>query len=360
MRRMIACLVLFAWAVFAAEPGGFAPQRWRLAKPVSYQNLTIYPVLSDQTWETSAFLTLDEGLASGKVEVKELDAAAGEGLFASGPQVNRLGLANRSGRPLLLLAGEIIIGGKQDRIISYDQIIPPGDKLVPVSVFCVEPGRWQGRQDHFGALKAIVNPTVREQAVAHKSQQGVWARGAEARQSVVAVAPASANGRVIDGVWIPHGPEVRPLGSASTSYAELYLAPAAKSPISDSAAALKAQYEQALRAELKGQPVVGVVVEINKRPVWADVFASPSLFEKYWPKLLSSYAVEAIAQRGKAAASAPTAQQFLQRADAAASIEKVGRAYELLRSETGAALTYQLLSRGPEKLPIHLTRFERR
>ena len=43
----------------------------------------------------------------------------------SGAEVNRLVLINNSDRPLLLLAGEIVTGGKQDRVIGADRLVPP-------------------------------------------------------------------------------------------------------------------------------------------------------------------------------------------------------------------------------------------
>jgi hypothetical protein len=55
-----------------------------------------------------------------------------------GPSVNQLVLINRSKRPLLLLAGELVSGGKQDRIIAKDRIVPVGADPLPLNVFCVE------------------------------------------------------------------------------------------------------------------------------------------------------------------------------------------------------------------------------
>lgn len=339
MRRMAACFFLVVLAAFSAEPGAFAPHRWRVAKPVSHDNLTVYPVLSDQTWDTSAFLTLDEGLASGKVQVIEL---------GGGAQVNRLALVNRSGRPLILLAGEIIIGGKQDRMVSHDCIVLPGEDPVIIEVFCVEPGRWHGRQSSFGALKAIVNPTVREQAVAYKSQQGVWARGGETTDRLMAGRDSQ------PGRGVRRGPT-----SASTSYARIYSSPEVSTSLASSAEALQSQYEAALRVQLRGKQVVGVVVAINNQPVWTDVFAGPALFEKYWPKLLRSYVVEAVARRGQAeTGNTLSAAQFLEQTDNGRMVEKKDSAFELTRSQAGATLTYELFSRAPgQEGPLHFTRF---
>ena len=67
-----------------------------------------------------------------------------------GAQVNQLVLVNNSKRPLILLAGEIVTGGKQDRVIGKDRIIPAESDPMDLGVFCVEPGRWVGSSDRFG------------------------------------------------------------------------------------------------------------------------------------------------------------------------------------------------------------------
>ena len=49
-----------------------APQNsWRLLPGITYENMTLFPVVSSGGADTSAFLTLDEGLASGEVIVTE-------------------------------------------------------------------------------------------------------------------------------------------------------------------------------------------------------------------------------------------------------------------------------------------------
>ena len=100
-------------------------------------------------------MTLDEGLSSGEVIVSEQGAAGlartrdGRPVivpqYNTGASVNQLVLINRGKRPLLLLAGEIVTGGKQDRVIGKDRIVPAESDPVDLSVFCVEPGGGRGR-----------------------------------------------------------------------------------------------------------------------------------------------------------------------------------------------------------------------
>src|SRR4029077_10657339 len=92
-----------------------------------------------------------------------------------GAQVNQLVLVNRGKRPLILLAGEVVSGGKQDRIIGKDRIVPVGAEPLPLDVFCVEHGRWTGGSDRFAEAKMMVHPTVRDKAAFEQDQSQVWA-----------------------------------------------------------------------------------------------------------------------------------------------------------------------------------------
>jgi len=163
------------------EIGGGGEEGWRLAKPVTYENLTIFPIVAAQDSDTSGFETLDEALASGDAIVSE----QGSGMQRtrdgraqpsySSAQVNQLVLVNRGKRPLLLLAGEVVSGGKQDRIIGKDRIVPIGAPPLPLDVFCVEHGRWTSGTDKFAAAKTMVHPSVREKAAVDQDQGQVWA-----------------------------------------------------------------------------------------------------------------------------------------------------------------------------------------
>ena len=57
-----------------------------------------------------------------------------------------------------------VSGGKQDRIIGKDRIVPVGAEPLALDVFCVEHGRWTGASAQFSNSKTIVHPSVREQA----------------------------------------------------------------------------------------------------------------------------------------------------------------------------------------------------
>src|SRR5712692_9897752 len=175
----------FVWA--APNPHKAASRAegdWRILDPVVYENIAIFPVVSGSSQDTSSFLTLEEGLASGEVIVSERGTVRmvrnRDGVhtipdYSASASVNQLVLINRSKRPLLLLAGELVSGGKQDRIIGKDRIVPVGAEPLPLDVFCVEHGRWTGSSSQFTAAKTIVHPSVREQAAVDQKQTEVWA-----------------------------------------------------------------------------------------------------------------------------------------------------------------------------------------
>jgi len=130
---MVVVLMTGRWSPVAA---GGIDGGYRVLKPIQSGDLTLFPVVraDRRALPANQFLTLDEGLKSGEVEVTE--AGKVRGLVRSrgaatpwryaGDQVNTLVLVNNSKRPLILLAGEIVTGGKQDRVIAKDRIVPPG------------------------------------------------------------------------------------------------------------------------------------------------------------------------------------------------------------------------------------------
>jgi len=286
----LAGMLFFASAV----PAGQIEHRYKVLSPISHGNLTIFPVVASSTHDTSEFLTLDEGIRSGEVVVTESGNVAPlirrRGAYhppQSGAQVNTLVLINNSKRPLLLLAGEIVTGGKQDRVIGKDRIVSPESDPIDLGVFCVEPGRWVARSDKFGTTIGLAQPSVRAKAMVDKNQQKVWDQVAEARGALVAAAPPGPP---------PVGGSISANGRTTTSYAATVENAEVKKQLDEVVVPMQQSYTQ-LMHQLRDRNAVGVVVAVNGEIIWADIFASPSLLEKYWPKLVRSYAAEAMVER---------------------------------------------------------------
>jgi hypothetical protein len=302
---------------------------YKVLDPIRHGNLTVFPVVASKSYPTGEFLTLDEGLRSGEVIVTEYGNARGlirrhttPAVMRDSAQVNRLVLINNSKRPLLLLAGEIVTGGKQDRVIGKDRIVPAESDPVDLSVFCVEPGRWVATSEHFGASEAtygsagdrvprasagtlMAQPSVRSKAMADKDQNQVWAavrqQQAQAMETVEVAGAAPT-------------PTTEELGRTS-SYARVMENKEVKARVDEVAKPIEQNY-QSLIKQLHDRNAVGVVVAVNGRIIWADIFASSDLLEKYWPKLVRSYASEAVVTRAKdIEIGAKQAQAFLEDMD---------------------------------------------
>jgi hypothetical protein len=345
--------------------GGSRLRAWRVTAPVSYKNLTLFPIVGASTAPADSYITLDEGIKNGTVVISEkgsrqvarrtrrgrtlLNQQAS--LEASGDaSVNELMLTNRSGKKLLLLAGEVIVGGKQDRIVEGDLIVPPVSVPISLSVFCVEHGRWSHRTErassgggraetsivapvmsapeNFSSLGAISHPKLRAAAQDKKQQSEVWKEVSEN------------NSR---------------LGTANTTdtYQEVYK--------SEKVSATMEQYISALQKEVLAPGVVGVVVARNGELVWVDAFASPALFAKYWPKLLKSYVVDAMSeQHNERRPTIEQAQLYLSQRDGTPASAGRDGIYRLLKTEHSSYAVFRLEDISlPSPLLLHFNKMQR-
>jgi len=233
-----------------------------------------------------------------------------------GAQVNHLVLVNNSKKPLLLLAGEIVTGGKQDRIIGKDRIVPAGADPLPLDVFCVEHGRWSSGAN-FSAAKTIVHPSVREQAAVNQKQTDVWNAVRSGTTASVEVSAAGSGSGVAAAAPAPRvSGEALSYTIANEAPTESYDKLYNKSrSIGGSVDSFVEEIQHRFAKEtsgLKNERVVGVVVAYGGEVAWSDIFASEDLFYKYWTKLLRSYAVEALARPNyREVADRDDAEQFL-------------------------------------------------
>ena len=282
LNGVVFCVSL-AFAIPASAGGPPDQTSYKVLPAIVRNNLAIFPVVAGRSYDTSQLLTLDEGIRSGQVTISEsgdqpvlIHPGQTLPLRHQGAEVNRLVLYNNSTKPLLLLAGEIVTGGKQDRVIGSDRIVPPNTGPIDLSVFCVEPGRWTGAKPTFGSMNMqMAQPDVRAPAMAQQNQGLVW-----------------------DNVRSSNSKAAAKLGSAesaatqkTSSYAQVFGSAPMQKIIAEYGGA---QSEQAILRELRGKGAVGVVVAVNGHVLWADIFASTDLLTKYWPKLMHSYIAQAV------------------------------------------------------------------
>ena len=359
-----------AAVVFGAgtAPGRADESAWRLGDPVRYENLSVFPVLSRDAADTRAFVTLDEALHSGDVVVTESGGDAMQRSRdnrpvaipeSSGPQVNQLVLINRGKRPVILLAGELVSGGKQDRIIAKDRIVPVGAAPLPLDVFCVEHGRWS-TGSKFQAANLMVHPSVREQAAVQQQQSKVWdaVRSGTTSPSVAAGAggglggpPPPLSASRLEGAMRSAAP--------TEAYAKLYSSDATGVPVDSFVEEVQRRFEKATSG-LKDEHVVGVVIAYGGEVAWSDVFASPALFERYWPKLLRSYVIEALARPHlKEVATSDDARDFLRVLQGRETTESEPDVYRWHQVEQGRYVEIRLDSLRPAEITLHWLKIHR-
>ena len=290
---------------------------YKILAPITHGDLTVFPVVSAKVHDTSDFITLDEGIRSGDVVVTEVGNLHSTMRRRppyqlrpnSGAEVNRLVLVNNSKHPLILLAGEVVTGGKQDRVVGKDRIVPAESDPVDLSVFCVEHGRWIETSTKFDTHASVMlQPSVRMKAMADQDQQKVWDEVANSRKNMSGAllhTPAP-------GLTVAEAAGAQAELSSTTSYAKSRANAAVQKQVESITEPMQKSYESVIK-QLRNQNAVGVVVAVKGHIMWADMFASSTLLAKYWPKLLDSYATEALTMPGtRGETSNKEAQTFLE------------------------------------------------
>jgi hypothetical protein len=311
---VLLCGAILGVSAIAGDSGSLpaSASDYKILAPISHGDLTIFPVVSARVHDTSDFITLDEGIRSGDVVVTEVGNLHSiirrrqpyQPRPVGGAEVNRLVLVNNSKHPLILLAGEVVTGGKQDRVVGKDRIVPAESDPVDLSVFCVEHGRWTETSTKFDTHASVMlQPSVRKKAMVEQNQQQVWDAVGRSRSemvTVVAAAPTISTVPESGGNGTSDSGEVasslRQLDN-TTSYAKARENKAVQHEVDAITEPMQKSYESVIK-QLRNQNAIGVVVAVKGHIVWADMFASSSLLGKYWPKLLDSYATEALTTTG--------------------------------------------------------------
>jgi hypothetical protein len=262
-----------------------------IGEPIRHENLTVFPLSSRKPKQDDRFLTLDQGLKEGSVEITEV---------GRGADVNHLLVLNKSRKPLYLMPGEIIVGGRQDRTIAQERVIAPGGKPVLVEVFCVEHGRWsdRGQAETARLIKgANSTPELAESSSfasrgAGRTSPAVKADGGEFIGSVGSLSKAARlavqDDKNQQKVWQKVG-EVNAKSSNESQSGDFTGNYTDKKIVKQLEPYIKALQKSV--AEQK--QVVGVAVAVDGKLETLDVFESTPLFRQLWPKLLKSYALDA-------------------------------------------------------------------
>lgn len=228
----------------------------------TFKNLRLIPIrmkdnFRDAVGSMGYYLSLHQAMLNDKIAISE---------SGTGGSVNTLIGRNLSTDTLFIMSGEILQGGKQDRVVARDMLIPPGEGRVKIPVFCVEKGRWKYKGENndqkFSEYYGMANEHLRDIIDHKKGQQDVWDEVSKSNKR--------------DGV-----------NSGSDAYTDH----------ANNRTFRRAEQEYVdffLRLFDNDASVIGVMSITANRVEGVDLFINNPLFLQEYPKLLYSYIDEAV------------------------------------------------------------------
>lgn len=239
---------------------------YRLSQAYTHKNLTIFLIHGKDQNKKGNIITLQEAMERRLLIVYETS------------DVNELQVENVSRElDVFIQSGDIVKGGKQDRVLAVSIIIPARSGRVKIDAFCVESGRWEkrGGEDSTkftSSNERIVSKDLKIAANATRSQQEVWAEVSKAQEKLA----QNVGGSV----------------QAGPSRTSLQLSLEDRKVVANID-----DYVKALSSAPNGKAdVIGYAFAINGRINSADVYVSNALFKKVWLKNLKATATEAVSE----------------------------------------------------------------
>ena len=143
-------------------------ETYRISEPITHKNLSVFLIHGKNELNNENILTLQEAMEQKILAVFETS------------DVNELTVQNKSPKyEVFIQSGDIVKGGKQDRVLSVDIIIPAKSGKISIEAFCVESGRWEQRKsENVGQFSSsnerIVTRDLKLAANKARSQNEVW------------------------------------------------------------------------------------------------------------------------------------------------------------------------------------------
>lgn len=240
---------------------GSLKDRLRVGAPIVRHNMTILPLFDETAPLVADYLPFGMAQRTGEIRITEVSASG---------SVPTLSVQTLGDTAVLLLDGEELIGAKQNRIVNLT-ILVAAKTTVDIPVSCVERGRWSSASPEF-----------------FESPQTMYPRGRAKKMMAVSASMLRGTYGADQGeVWEDVDMRMSEMRAASPT--------SAMGHIFDRHRASLDEYLKDV-TWLDGQ--VGAAFAINGKAVGVEVFESQNIAREYLPKVIRSYALDAMAQSG--------------------------------------------------------------
>jgi hypothetical protein len=267
----------------------------KLEEPQRHKNMSVFPLLTSLDGGPD-YTTLKDALEKALLSVTEV---------TSGGSVPELKVINTGGISVLLLDGEELAGAKQNRVLNTTILIKEkSETVIPVS--CTEQRRWSYVSKAFHDSDTVMSPKLRME-----------------KAKTVATSLSSTGQYKSDQgtVWRKIDEQATKAGTVSETGA-----------MKDTFVQKMADLDEYLKSFRTVPSQKGLLVFIGGEPVGFDFVSKDFVFGLLYPKLIKSYAMEAVLEEktSEAKPDQQVAEAFLREAAACEEkkYESVGRGYD--------------------------------
>lgn len=220
---------------------------YELLTPQVHENMAIIPIKTTPNYKLD-MITLKKALELGLAEVKECEQST----------VNTLIVKNNAVTPLILIDGEEVIGGDQNRLVNSTILVAPKSEMkIPVS--CTERGRWAYKSE-FKDSEYIANYETRR-----------------AKMSAIRLKKPVQN-----TVW-----------SSIDCLEDMNEYKSPTSAMTESYDKLKIDHNNFIKAFTIENDQNGVVIILNGEIKGFELFLNSEIYKEFHEKILKSYLIDA-------------------------------------------------------------------
>lgn len=222
----------------------------------TYKNLRVIPIRAKGIGNNpSEVLTLKKAMEQGLVTLSERGSASTE-------NVHWIRINNRSDKPIFISSGEIVLGGRQDRMLSKDTILVPNGKDQYIPAMCVEENRWSEKEKKF-TYHGYSNSRLRRVMDQSGNQVLIW-------KEVYAQLDSSK----IKNPTLAYGALRNDKKNATTQL----------------------DYLNYFNSKIDST-ILGIICVAGDKILGTDIFAAPNLFKDASSSILAGYIEDAIVQK---------------------------------------------------------------